>query len=87
MHELGIARTIFVIVGDAAHGRKVRRVTLEVVALSSVMTDAIAFCFSVVHFTLRYCQQLLAPSSQGACCGRCAMSLSIQVWLVTHDPR
>jgi hydrogenase nickel incorporation protein HypA/HybF len=47
MHELGIARNIVAIVSDAARGRKVRRVTLEVGALSGVMTDAIAFCFPV----------------------------------------
>ena len=48
MHELGIARNIVAIVSDAARGRKVHRVTLEVGALSGVMTDAIAFCFPVV---------------------------------------
>ena len=48
MHELGITRNIVAIVSDAAQGRKVRRVTLEVGALSGVMADAIAFCFDVV---------------------------------------
>lgn len=48
MHELGITRNIVAIVSDAAKGRKVRRVTLEVGALSGVMADAIAFCFDVV---------------------------------------
>ncbi len=48
MHELGITRNIVAIVADAAQGRSVRRVTLEVGALSGVMTDAIAFCFDVV---------------------------------------
>ncbi|ODR98202.1 hydrogenase nickel incorporation protein HypA [Methyloceanibacter superfactus] len=48
MHELGITRNIVAIVADAAKGRKVRRVTLEVGELSGVMTDAIAFCFDVV---------------------------------------
>jgi hydrogenase nickel incorporation protein HypA/HybF len=47
MHELGIARNIVAIVRDAAKGRKVRRVTLEVGRLSGVMTDAIAFCFPI----------------------------------------
>jgi hydrogenase nickel incorporation protein HypA/HybF len=47
MHELGIARNIVAIVSDAAQGRKVRRVTLEVGALSGVMTGAIAFCFPI----------------------------------------
>jgi hydrogenase nickel incorporation protein HypA/HybF len=48
MHELGITRNIVAIVSDAAQGRRVRRVTLEVGALSGVMADAIAFCFDVV---------------------------------------
>ena len=47
MHELGIARNIVAIVSDAAQGRNVRRVTLEVGALSGVMTEAIAFCFPI----------------------------------------
>ena len=48
MHELGIVRNIVAIVGDAAKGRRVRRVTLEVGKLSGVMSDAIAFCFETV---------------------------------------
>ena len=47
MHELGITRNIVAIVGDAAAGRRVRRVTLEVGKLSGVMSDAIAFCFDI----------------------------------------
>jgi hydrogenase nickel incorporation protein HypA/HybF len=48
MHELGITRNIVAIVGEAAKGRRVRRVTLEVGKLSGVMSGAIAFCFDVV---------------------------------------
>jgi hydrogenase nickel incorporation protein HypA/HybF len=48
MHELGITRNIVAIVGDAAKGRRVCRVTLDVGKLSGVMTDAIAFCFETV---------------------------------------
>jgi hydrogenase nickel incorporation protein HypA/HybF len=47
MHELGISRNIVAIVSEAAAGRRVRRVTLEVGKLAGVMTDAIAFCFDV----------------------------------------
>ncbi len=47
MHELGITRNIVAIVGEAAKGRQVRRVTLEVGKLSGVMSQAIAFCFEV----------------------------------------
>jgi hydrogenase nickel incorporation protein HypA/HybF len=48
MHELGITRNIVAIVSDAAKGRRVRKVTLEVGALSGIMPEAIAFCFDVV---------------------------------------
>lgn len=48
MHELGITRNIVAIVGDAAKGRRVRRVTLDVGKLSGVMTEAIVFCFETV---------------------------------------
>ena len=48
MHELGITRNIVAIVGEAAKGRPVRRVTLEVGKLSGVMSQAIAFCFDAV---------------------------------------
>lgn len=47
MHELGITRNIIAIVSEAAAGRPVRRVTLEVGKLSGVMAGAIAFCFDV----------------------------------------
>jgi hydrogenase nickel incorporation protein HypA/HybF len=47
MHELGITRNIVAIVGDAARGRAVRCVTLEIGKLSGVMSDAIVFCFDV----------------------------------------
>lgn len=48
MHELGITRSIVAIVGEHARGRKVRRVTLEIGALSAIMPEAIRFCFDVV---------------------------------------
>jgi hydrogenase nickel incorporation protein HypA/HybF len=48
MHELGITRNIAAIVLDAAKGKRVTRVVLEVGKLGGVMADAIAFCFDVV---------------------------------------
>jgi len=48
MHELAITRNIVAIVGEAAQGRRVTRVTLEIGKLSGVMADAVAFCFDVV---------------------------------------
>jgi hydrogenase nickel incorporation protein HypA/HybF len=48
VHELGITRNIVAIVTEAAQGRRVLRIMLEVGKLSGVMADAIAFCFDVV---------------------------------------
>jgi hydrogenase nickel incorporation protein HypA/HybF len=48
MHELGIARNIVAIVSEHAQGQKVRRVTLEIGALSGVMADAVRFAFDAV---------------------------------------
>ena len=48
MHELGITRNIVAIVADAARGRRVTRVHLEVGKLSGIMSQAIAFCFETV---------------------------------------
>jgi hydrogenase nickel incorporation protein HypA/HybF len=45
MHELAIATSIVELVAQAAGGRKVHRVTLEIGKLSGVMPDSIAFCF------------------------------------------
>ncbi|WP_295558125.1 hydrogenase maturation nickel metallochaperone HypA [uncultured Hyphomicrobium sp.] len=48
MHELGITRNIVAIAADAAKGRRVLRVTLDVGRLAGVMTEAIQFCFETV---------------------------------------
>jgi hydrogenase nickel incorporation protein HypA/HybF len=48
MHELGISRNIVAIVGEAAKGRRVRRITLEIGKLSGVMRDAVEFSFALV---------------------------------------
>jgi len=48
MHEMGITQSIVAIVAEQAHGRRVKRVTLEIGALSAVMPDAIRFCFDAV---------------------------------------
>ena len=48
MHELGITRNIVAIAQDAARGRRIVRITLEVGARAGVEARAIAFCFDVV---------------------------------------
>jgi hydrogenase nickel incorporation protein HypA/HybF len=48
MHELSITRNIVAIVDEAAAGRRVCRVTLDIGRLSGVMDDAVRFCFPIV---------------------------------------
>jgi len=48
MHELAITCTIVELVCDAARGRKVCCVTIELGQLSGVIADAIEFCFPEV---------------------------------------
>jgi hydrogenase nickel incorporation protein HypA/HybF len=48
MHELSITRNIVAIVSEAAEGKRVVRVVLEVGKQAGVMPDAIRFCFEVV---------------------------------------
>ena len=73
MHELGIVRNIVAIVGDAAGGRRVRRVTLDVGKLSGVMAGAILFCFeTVAQGTALEGAVLEIRQIEGrACCGAC----------------
>ena len=48
MHELSITCRMLELVAEAAQGRRVRRVTLEIGELSGVVADAIEFCFPEV---------------------------------------
>ncbi|MFK0732219.1 MAG: hydrogenase maturation nickel metallochaperone HypA [Gloeotrichia echinulata GP01] len=47
MHELGITQNIVAIVSEHAKGAKVSRVLLEIGKLSTIMPDAIRFCFDI----------------------------------------
>jgi hydrogenase nickel incorporation protein HypA/HybF len=47
MHELTLTQSIVEAVTAHAHGRRVRRVTLEVGRLTCVMPSALQFCFEV----------------------------------------
>lgn len=48
MHELGITRNLVAIVSEAAHGRRVRKVWLEIGERSALLPDSVRFCFDVV---------------------------------------
>lgn len=45
MHELGITQEVVAIAAEAARGRNVLRVVLEIGKLSGVLPDAVRFCF------------------------------------------
>lgn len=47
MHELSITRSVVAIVSERAAGQRVTRVRLEIGRLSSVMPEAVRFCFDV----------------------------------------
>ncbi len=47
MHEMAIVSDIVSTVSDACAGKRVRRVVLEIGALSGVVPDAIASCFDM----------------------------------------
>ena len=53
MHELALTREIVAIVCEAAGGRRVHKVTLEIGQLSCVMPEAIEFCFDAVAHAAR----------------------------------
>ncbi|MFZ5541471.1 MAG: hydrogenase maturation nickel metallochaperone HypA [Pseudomonadota bacterium] len=48
MHELGITNSLVAIVGEAAAGRRVRKVWLEVGVHAALLPDALRFCYDVV---------------------------------------
>ena len=48
MHELGITRNLVAIVSEAAQGRRVNKVCLEIGERSALMPDAVRLCFDVV---------------------------------------
>ncbi len=47
MHELSIAQSTIDLALEAAAGRRIRRVTLEIGELAGVLPDALAFCFDM----------------------------------------
>jgi hydrogenase nickel incorporation protein HypA/HybF len=48
MHELSLMRNLVAIVCDAAQGRRVHKVWLEIGERSALVPDAMRFCFDIV---------------------------------------
>ena len=48
MHELSIAQNIVLLTSEAAKGRRILQVNIEIGAMSGVLPDAVAFSFDIV---------------------------------------
>jgi hydrogenase nickel incorporation protein HypA/HybF len=85
MHELAITCSIVELVEEAAQGRKVRRVTLEIGRLSGVVPEAIAFCFleiargTLAEDAILDIRQIDATARCEACGGEFAMPSALTV--------
>jgi hydrogenase nickel incorporation protein HypA/HybF len=74
MHELGITRNLVAIVNEAAQGRRVRRVWLEIGTRSALLPEAVRFCFDVVRqgTALEAAELEIVPVENGWHCGACS---------------
>jgi len=80
MHELSITQNLVAIVEEHAQGQRVKRVTLEIGKLSSVMADAIRFCFGACteNTTLAGAQvEILEPEGE-VTYRRCGLEFTVQ---------
>lgn len=79
MHELAITCSIVELVTEAALGRKVQRIRLEIGKLSGVLPEAVAFCFpEVARGTLAETARLDIREVEGrACCEDCESEFPI----------
>lgn len=79
MHELGIAQNIVGAVSEAAAGRRVLCLRLEIGQLSAVMPDAIRFCFDVCAqgTTLEGARLEIEEIEGRGCCNDCGGELAL----------
>ncbi len=75
MHELGITRNLVAIVNDAAQGRRVSRVWLEIGTRSALLPEAVRFCFGVVRqgTALEAAELEILAVEAGWQCGTCSV--------------
>jgi hydrogenase nickel incorporation protein HypA/HybF len=96
MHELAITQDIVEILRERAGGRRVRRVVLEIGKLSSVLPDAVRFCFDLAAEGTPAegaALEIVEPPGRGRCCscggevvlerpfGRCSCGSSDLEWI------
>ncbi|ARN81193.1 hydrogenase maturation nickel metallochaperone HypA [Methylocystis bryophila] len=85
MHELAIAQAAIELAEQAARGRRVRRVTIEVGEFSGVLPEALSFCFDLAaQGTLLDGAELdLRKISGLARCESCAAEFDVSSELAT----
>ena len=102
MHELGITQEVVALADEAAAGRKVTRVVLEIGKLSGVLPDAVRFCFPMCAEGTAVAGaelEIVEPTGRGRCraCGgeveldrpfgRCACGSSDLDWVAGGELR
>lgn len=80
MHELGVALELVDAIAERAGGARVQRVVLEVGPLSSVLPDALAFCFELATegTSVHGASLEVRTSPARARCQSCRRELSLQ---------
>lgn len=81
MHELSLTRSIVALCSEHAGGRRVRRVTVEIGALSCVLPEAMHFCYDIcTRSTALQGSTLEILRIDGrARCRRCNSELALQL--------
>jgi hydrogenase nickel incorporation protein HypA/HybF len=80
MHELSLAESIVGAVCERADGRRVRRVTVRIGALTAVVPDAMRFCFDLaVEGTVADGAELAIEHRPGAArCRTCGLDVRLE---------
>ena len=88
MHELSITRSVVAIVSERAAGQRVTRIRLEIGSLSSVVPDAIRFCFDLCAADTPAAGALLEIDEipGRGCCNECGREVRLDA-LIGRCPR
>jgi len=80
MHELGVALELVDAIAQRAGGSRVQRVVIEIGALSSVLPDALSFCFELATegTVVEGAAVELRTVAAEARCRSCERALSLQ---------
>jgi hydrogenase nickel incorporation protein HypA/HybF len=78
MHELGITRNLVSLVAEAAQGRRVHRVWLEIGTRTALLPESVRFCFDVVRqgTVLETAELEIAAVAPGWSCEGCSATVA-----------